>query len=109
MSATSKRIAQFVIPKLDNDGQTLDWQHEVYQEAFCKVFGGFTAYNVSGGWINEQGKLFRDESVSYHIAMDETPACINALRTLARAAATECKQEAIFIVLPSGEVEFISA
>ena len=104
----AKRIAQIILPKFDNDGQTLVWQHEVYQEAFCKVFGGFTAYDVRGGWMNEQGKLFRDESVSYHIAMEETPECFDALRTLARAAAGECKQEAIFIVLPNGNVEFIT-
>lgn len=104
----AKRIAQFVIPKLDNDGKTLVWQHQVYQEAFCACFGGYTAYDVRGGWMNEHGKLFHDESVSYHIAMDDTAENAAKLRKLAQAAAGELKQECIFIVLPNGNVEFIS-
>ena len=109
MSAMHKRIAQIILPKFDNDGKTLAWQHEQYQKAFCACFGGYTAYDVRGGWMNEHGKLFHDESVSYHIAMDDTEENRDKLRKLAEAAAGECKQEAIFIVLPSGEVEFITA
>lgn len=104
-----KRIAQFVIPKQDNEGKSLVWHHEQYMKAFCACFGGFTAYDVRGGWMNEHGKLYHDESVSYHIAMDDTAENVAKLRKLAEAAAGECKQEAIFIVLPSGEVEFVTA
>ena len=107
MSATFKRIAQIILPKFDNDGKSLAWCHEQYQKAFCVCFGGYTAYNVRGGWMNDDGELYRDESIAYHIAMDDMGPI--KLRALAQAAAHELKQECIFIVLPSGEVEFITA
>lgn len=108
MSET-KRIAQIILPKQDNDGKSLTWAHDIYQKAFCSAFGGFTAYDVRGGWMNDKGILYQDESVSYHIAMDDTFANAEKLRGLAKAAALECRQECIFIVLPSGDVEFITA
>ena len=107
MSATFKRIAQIILPKFDNDGKSLTWQHEQYQKTFCIIFGGFTAYEVQGGWMDYSGRICQDASVSYHIAMDDMGPI--KLRALAQAAAHELKQECIFIVLPSGEVEFITA
>lgn len=105
----SKRIAQIILPKTDNDGNSLTWAHVAYQRAFCTVFGGFTAYDVRGGWMDDSGRIYQDESVSYHIAMDDTLANAEKLRGLAKAAALECTQECIFIVIPSGDVEFITA
>lgn len=110
MSATFKRIAQIILPKFDNDGKSLTWQHEQYQKAFCACFGGYTAYDVRGGWMNDNGNMFHDESVSYHIAMNDDDGDMSGhvekLRQLADAAAHEMRQEAIFIALPSGKVEF---
>ena len=102
----AKRIAQIILPKTDNDGNSLVWQHEQYQKAFCAIYGGYTSYEVQGGWMNDEGKLYRDESIAYHIAMDDMGTI--KLRALAQAAAHELKQECIFIVLPNGNVEFIS-
>lgn len=106
MSATPKRIAQIILPKSDNDGKSLTWVHSQYQKTFCIVFGGFTAYDVQGGWMNDEGKLFNDESIAYHIAMDDYGPI--KLRGLAQAAAGEFQQECIFIALPNGDVEFIT-
>ena len=110
MSATSKRFAQIILPKFDNDGNSLVWHHNQYQKAFAYCFGGFTAYDVRGGWMNDDGKMFHDESVAYHIAMDDDEGNMSGhvekLRQLADAAAHEMRQEAIFIALPSGKVEF---
>lgn len=108
MSATSKRIAQIILPKSDNDGKSLTWVHSQYQKTFCIVFGGFTAYDIRGGWMDDSGRIYQDESVSYHIAMEDTEGERNRLRGLASAARLECKQECIFIVLPNGNVEFVS-
>lgn len=114
MSAMHKRIAQIILPKFDNDGKTLAWQHEQYQKVFCHCFGGYTAYDVRGGWMNENGRVFNDESVAYHIAMhddessDPVSGDVVKLLQLARAAAGEFRQECIFVALPSGEVRFIT-
>ena len=108
MSATSKRIAQIILPKFDNDGNSLVWHHQTYQKAFAYHYGGFTAYDVRGGWMNEDGKMFHDESVAYHIAMDDNNGNIEKFRGLAQAAAGEFQQECIFIALPNGDVEFIT-
>ena len=102
----AKRIAQIILPKFDNDGKTLAWQHEQYQKAFCHCFGGYTAYDVRGGWMNDHGRVFNDESIAYHIAMDDYGPI--KLRGLAQAAAGEFQQECIFIALPNGDVEFIT-
>lgn len=114
MSATLKRIAQIILPKFDNDGKSLAWQHEQYQKAFCHCFGGYTAYDVRGGWMDDNRRVYHDESVSFHIAMcdDETTDPVSGdvvkLLQLARAAAGELRQECIFVALPSGEVRFIT-
>lgn len=102
-----KRIAQIILPKFDNSGASLTWSHANFQRKFCEAFGGFTAYDVRGGWIDHAGKLYQDESVSFHIAMDDNSATASALRAIAMEAATELKQEAIFIVYASGIVDFI--
>lgn len=108
MSATSKRIAQIILPKFNNDGKSQAWLHQEYRKAFCIVFGGYTAYDVQGGWMNDDGKLFNDESVAYHIAMDDNNVNVEKFRGLAQAAAGEFQQECIFIALPNGDVEFIT-
>lgn len=113
-AAPVKRIAQIILPKFDNDGKTLAWQHEQYQKAFCHCFGGYTAYDVRGGWMNDNGRVFNDESVSFHIAMhddessDPVSGDVVKLLQLARAAAGELRQECIFVALPSGEIRFIT-
>ena len=109
MSATSKRIAQIILPKTDNDGNSLMTIHAEYRKAFCHCFGGYTALPACGGWVDDKGKLYEDASIVYHIAMDDTYWNAEKVRGLANAAAHEMRQEAIFIVLPSGEVEFITA
>ena len=110
-AAPAKRIAQIILPKADNDGNSLTWHHVQYQKAFAHCYGGFTAYDVHGGWMHE-GRVMQDASVSYHIAMHDDDGDMSGdvvkLRQLAQAAAKELKQECIFIVLPCGDVEFVT-
>lgn len=103
------RIAQIILPKTDNDGRSMDDMHTLYQRLLCDTFGGFTAYTVQGGWMNTQGKLYLDNNIAYHIAMDDTQTNRNALDTIARNATIEFSQEAIFVTYANGEVAFVSA
>lgn len=102
-----RRIAQIILPKADNEGNSLMNIHAEYRKAFCVVFGGYTALPACGGWVSDS-KLYEDASVLYQIAMHDTAENIALFRELANAALLEMRQEAIFIVLPSGEVEFIT-
>ena len=59
-----------------------------------------------------EGRVMQEASVSYHIAMHDDDGDMSGdvvkLRQLAQAAAKELKQECIFIVLPCGDVEFVT-
>ena len=102
----AKRIAQIILPKAFNDGKSTTWLHHAYQTSFANVFGGYTAIDVRGGWIGPDGRLFTDESVAYHIAIDDMQEM--SFLAMAQTAAKEFQQLAIFVVRTNGDVEFIS-
>lgn len=64
----ANRIAEIIIPKLDNDGKSLTWVHQKAMEYMARNFGGYTAIDSRGGWLDD-GKLYHDESVTYRVAM----------------------------------------
>jgi len=70
----------FTIPTTDNHGKkfpaaTMDG----IQQEILKRFGGFTVKEVTGGWVDEQGKSYIEHNLEYTIVMDD-----EALERLAR-------------------------
>lgn len=103
-----KRLAQIVLPKNDNDGKSLVWVHELLQHKLCAAYGGFTAVDSFGGWIDpKDGKLYKEEGVVYHVAVRGYTDAFT-LRQIAAWALEEAKQEAIFIVFGDGTVDFVT-
>ena len=49
-------IAQINFPIKDNDGVKLK-APLLIQKELCAKFGGCTAYNGAGSWVNKRGKL----------------------------------------------------
>lgn len=63
-------IIELYIPLADNDGRvfTAD-HHEAFETVLAGLFGGFTRTGqVTGGWQHE-GRIYRDELVSYVVTL----------------------------------------
>lgn len=103
-----KRLAQIVLPKADNDGKSLVWVHEMLQKRLCEAYGGFTAVDSYGGWIDpKDGKLYKEEGVLYSVAVRGFNDAL-ALRKIAAWLLIEATQEAIFVVFGDGTIDFIT-
>lgn len=103
-----KRIAQIILPKADNDGKSLVWVHELLQHKLCAAFGGFTAIDSFGGWVDPKtDKLYKEDGVLYNVAVRGYSDAFT-LRQIAAWALQEAKQEAIFVVFGDGTVEFVT-
>lgn len=64
--------ATFIIPTADNQGRkfpaaTMDG----IQQEILREFGGFTVREVTGGWVDEQGKSYIEQNLEYTIVMDD--------------------------------------
>ena len=95
----------FILPKTDNDGAPLIGLHCVLHKKLCDMFGGFTAVECSGGWIDSLGNVIIDHSVRYTVATDNELA--EQFRDLAIAFGVSAKQQAVYFVNGLGEVEII--
>ncbi len=64
--------ATFVIPKQDNEGRefpravVLEIQREILEQ-----WQGFTVREVRGGWVDEAGKTYIDDSWEYTIVLED--------------------------------------
>lgn len=64
--------ASFMIPLYDNDGRQFSEEvMEHVRKTILGTFGGYTSDNVQGAWINEEGRIFYDESIRYTITMEK--------------------------------------
>lgn len=103
------KLAKIILPERDNNNESLSWQHQALQDLLIANFGGFTMTKGFGGWVNAERQPFtvvmRENVWVYDIAMQraDTP----KLRSLAQQLAADAKQEAVMIVTPNGDVEFV--
>lgn len=95
------------IPTHDNDGNALDSILESVLHDVCSQFGGFSLRQVIGGWINEQGKLYRETVNDVVIAMVDNADNDRKLLELAARVKIEAMQEAVYVKLASGTVKII--
>lgn len=101
-------IAQIVLPKIANDGASIDHAHAFLKTELCRKFGGFTALESTGGWIDpESGKAYLEPGITYQTGMADTPENVDALRKIAIRAGVMASQLAMAVTLPSGEFEII--
>lgn len=105
--------ATLILPKLDNDGRPLDSVHFALELDLMEAFGGFTASDARGGWIDaDDGKTYRDESVRYSIAADfEARGGRNRrrLENIAGRYAREARQVSVYVRHADGEVVLCAA
>ena len=87
---------EMIIPNQDNDGTDNALVIESTISQLCSMYGGCTAYAANGYWVNNAGRLFKDEvTVLVSAALENSKA--DELRAIARKALKHTDQEAIFI------------
>jgi hypothetical protein len=97
-------VASIVLPKAGNAGEDLTAAHSFIKRELCRAFGGFTALDSFGGWIDpESGVEYLEAGVTYQTGMAATPENETALRSIAYRAGLMAEQLAMAVTLPSGE------
>jgi hypothetical protein len=92
------REAKAILPKLGNDGSDLSPVHNWLAVELSRSFGGCTATDGRGLWIDPTGKLF-DESVAvFHVAAVDTPDNNKRLSVLIRQAGAKARQLSVYHV-----------
>lgn len=86
--------------------------HHVARELRHKLahsFGGYTETIGYGGWVDPRGELIAEAVIVYDVAMADTAENVTAIRALADHVRVAARQQAVYLRLPSGNVEFIEA
>ncbi len=86
-----------LIPVCDNSGVRFESEHHAgFEHVLAESFGGFTCTGeASGGWL-DGGRLYRDSTRVYVIAVDGLAGASRAV-DVARFACAHYRQEAIFL------------
>ena len=101
-------VASIVLPKIGNNGESLDSAHAFIKKSLCNHFGGFTAFDSFGGWIDpETGKEYLEAGITYQTGMENTNGNIVMLRLIAKGAGSIANQLAMAITLPNGIFEIL--
>jgi hypothetical protein len=98
-------VASFILPLCDNDGRPTDDAIAFAQNMLAKQFGGYTSYQVKGGWINGDGELMQDISLKFEVAFDGGYAAyaynVDRFQHIAMAAGKAAGQQAVFVTTPN--------
>jgi hypothetical protein len=106
------REARIILPRTDNAGHSVYHVHMLLRTRLARTFGGYTATEVSGGWIDGNGKLYHDDSYAYDVAIpDGKPAdigySVSMLRDIAIEAGKLAGQKSVYVRYPEGTVQII--
>jgi hypothetical protein len=101
------REARIILPKTDNRGLSLAAIHSRLALDLVDTFGGATAADTHGLWRNGLGVLHVEDGTAYDVAVDDNPENVAKLRDIATAYGKAADQEAVYLRLPSGDVEII--
>ncbi len=101
--------SKLILPKFDNEGNDLSQQIAHVEDAILQQFGGYNVAESKGAWRNDEGKVYRDECLTYTIAAEWSllDNCI-WMRQIASYACAIMQQECIYMCL-DGQVEFVES
>lgn len=94
-----KVIAQLTLPSEDNDGQSLSSVHRTLKTQLATSFGGYTAFETGGGWVDENGQLVEEDGTTYQVALKPDQASVDLFRSIVLDTGREAKQKAMFYVI----------
>lgn len=105
------RTAQIILPVWDNEAKSLADAHKILVKELLDAFGGFTRTDGIGWWKSDvDGHTYNETVYVYTIAMDEHGSFGSAvLRRIGREMCTIANQQAVYVQLPDGKVEFLTA
>ncbi|MDW9531905.1 hypothetical protein RWE87_13440 [Sinorhizobium meliloti] len=102
-------VAQIVLPKLGNNGESLESAHAYIRKSLCKHFGGFTALDSFGGWIDpDSGVEYLEAGITYQTGMADTAENAELLRVIAIEAGIMAQQLAMAVTLPNRAFEILT-
>lgn len=99
--------AYFLVPVKSNAGEPFpEEKYETLETRLAKTFGGWTqaGYN-EGGWADDQGKVVRDKTAKYIVALDSWTKA-QTLIEIIKWIAEEFDQDCIYLVI-AGTPELI--
>lgn len=99
------KLAQIILPQIGNDGTDLWRVHENFKHELLTRWGGFTAHEARGAWLDDRNTIQAEPVVVYLVAMEL--GAVLELRDMARRIASEAKQKCVMIVTPQGDVDFV--
>ena len=89
-------IAEINFPTHDNDGAKL-MAPLLIQRELCERFGGCTAYDGHGSWVNDNGKLYAEPVKIIQTAFKNNPKNRLFLKNLVKKYGKLSKQEAVYL------------
>lgn len=101
------REARLILPTHDNAGLPLTAAHTALRDELCDLFGGFTLQDKTGGFKSSTGRVVVEPVTDYTIAMEPSAVNADTLRAIAKRYAWLCRQESVYVCLPTGDVEFV--
>jgi hypothetical protein len=100
------RIASFVLPIVDNDGQCVLDVHLRFAKQIVETFGGLTTAESAGRWFDQSGAEYVENGRMYFVAMADNAHNTDKWRAMCVDAGRSAKQLCVMVTLASGEVEF---
>lgn len=99
------QVWQIILPKRDNAGTRVYMAHKKFELELLECYGGFTVAECGGAWKDDDGKVYRDESLVYTIAVDYPAA--DSEPALASLAAPLFPDQLAFYVAHLGTAEIV--
>ena len=97
--------AKIILP-VGRGGEHPTWS---FLRRVVKEFGGYTAIRAEGPGTTADGRMVVEPVIVVNVALPPLAAVVSQFRDLAEAARVEFAQEAVYIQLPNGDVEFVTA
>lgn len=108
MTGSIAREARIVMPTNPKDPHKSGDIHRSLGRALCEAFGGYTATEGTGGWIDpDTDQMVYDQVVVYDVAMPDEFAYFRQLREIAVRFGRLLDQKAVYVRTPEGRVEII--
>lgn len=98
---------EIIIPQNNNQGGSLESVIDGVKTNFCNVFGGYTAISAEGGWVSNDGHLFKEPvTVIFSAATKDKDSDAKILVAIAQDVLAITDQLAVFISI-DGQAQII--
>ena len=101
------REARICLPQFDNNKCSLAGVRDQLAAVLAEAFGGFTLLEGQGAWIGPEKQVYDGPVYVFEIACPDDGKTADALRFVVSMFKAIAEQEAVYLRLPSGEVEFV--